>query len=216
MSRSNSSVSSAFTENGSLTMIIGPMFSGKTTELKRLIRNAYAKRLNFLLIRHSSDVRKLDNSSEEAECFLTNHDGERLDVSIDGNPKRMCISTHDLKEVNIDGYDVVAIEEGQFFDDITTVVMQWIRNKKKNVIVVGLVSYAAPHSENCLYPLNNILHLIPHANKTECFKSVCNICLNDEGLYHYRLEHIDAQPQMYVGGTEDYGVACLSCIQNVK
>lgn len=194
-------------------MITGPMFSGKTTELKRLLRNFNQKEMNILLVRHSSDVRSIDKSADEALLFLTNHDGERINVSSDGTPKKTCISVRSLASVDTTGYDVIAVEEGQFFDDLTDTVLEWVGEKKLNVIVLGLLSYAHLSDHRFLTPLDNVLHLIPHANSYTGFKSVCDVCKNDEGLYHFRHDQSDSAPQMCVGGKNMYGVACRGCIK---
>lgn len=53
--------------SGTIELILGPMFSGKTTELLRRIRRHAAARKTCLLVKHSSDDRY-------GSALVTTHD----------------------------------------------------------------------------------------------------------------------------------------------
>jgi len=74
-----------------LTLILGPMYSGKSTELLKY-RDA-----NTLIINHSYDTRT---------DGVSTHDGFEL-------PARKCMELPDCS-----GYDTVLIDEAQFFDSL--------------------------------------------------------------------------------------------------
>lgn len=210
--RSNLPRSTNDAKTGFLKIIMGPMYSGKTTELKRLIRIAEQKNQDILVVRHAEDYRIIDNNDpDHAIQFLTTHDGDSIRISQDGSPRRSCIATNLLSSIEVEPGQLVAIEEGQFFSDLKQTVLSWIFKRKVDVIVVALSSYASESQTEHLSPLPQVLELIPHANNIVFFSTVCTFCRSDEGLYHF---HRDKSTPygMCVGGKEKYGVACRDCI----
>lgn len=89
--------------NASLTVIAGPMFSGKSTELARITRRQKIVGKKCLIVKFHKDLRYGNE--------LRNHDGVIYDF---------CDIVHvdSLRKVNIAPYDVIGIDEGQFFHDI--------------------------------------------------------------------------------------------------
>ena len=90
-------------ERGSIELIIGPMFSGKTTELIRIIRrNIFAKK-SCIIVKYKHDTRY---SIE--------------DVSTHDLQQAKAISCHNIEEVypELLKYQVIGIDEGQFFKDV--------------------------------------------------------------------------------------------------
>lgn len=86
---------------GSIGLVIGPMFSGKTTELFRRVRRNVAASKKCLLVKY-----KGDNRYTEDPVLLT-HDNIHMAAK----------AVSALMEVSnsIWHYDVIAIDEGQFF-----------------------------------------------------------------------------------------------------
>eukprot|EP00116_Pleurobrachia_bachei_P015195 sb/3475457/ len=92
---------------GQIQLIIGPMFSGKTTELIRRIQRYSIAQARCLLIKHSKDDRYDEDS-------VITHD-KRTIVS---NKYIDRTSTNDLKHllenIRVTDYDCIGIDEGQF------------------------------------------------------------------------------------------------------
>lgn len=87
--------------NGSIDLVIGPMFSGKTTELIRRVRRNVAASKKCLLVKYKGDNRYTEDP------VLSTHDHIHTEAK--------AVST--LSEVSntVWHYDIIAIDEGQFF-----------------------------------------------------------------------------------------------------
>ncbi len=111
-------------ETGSLTVIAGSMFAGKTEELIRRVRRAsYAWR--------SVQVFKsaLDTRSENTE--IRSHDGTLYEAHAVSASKGI------LSEIEASA-DVVAIEEAQFFDDGIVEVCESLADWGYEIMITGL------------------------------------------------------------------------------
>ena len=88
----------------SLSLIIGCMFSGKSTELIRLVNRYKSIGKNILTINHSLDQRYSRN-------MIVSHSGSKV-----------AAMQTSILPAEIDEYDIIAIDEGQFFTDLVTKV----------------------------------------------------------------------------------------------
>lgn len=109
---------------GELTVICGPMFSGKTEELIRRIRRAKYGKKEITIFKHSIDTRY------EKKCIVS-HAGDKLEAIMIHDPNNFFqFISHKT--------DLVAIDEIQFFSkDIIEIIMK-MRNQGIDVIVAGL------------------------------------------------------------------------------
>ena len=109
---------------GKIHLILGPMYSGKTTELLRLYRRYYLAGKKCLLIKHKDDTRY------DSEYIVT-HD----------NQKYKAINTEKLNDIiqvkDVTEAEVLCIDEIQFYDDAAEVCDLWA-NYGKIVIASGL------------------------------------------------------------------------------
>jgi len=154
----------------SLTVIISPMFSGKTSFL---INKSYTlSKMNFrcLLINHSFDVREHSTMS----CHNKLYNLSILENLVTN------IKTDNLKDIEVMNYDYVFVDEFQFYkeSDIKE-LLKWVKDYKKNVFVAGLKSDWKNEK------FGHILDLITEADDVIVLKSLCSYCGN-EG------KHIDA------------------------
>ena len=108
---------------GRIELILGPMFSGKSTRLIEVIRKYTYKAKKTIMIKFYADKRY----SEKSE--VVTHDLLKYD-SIDCKNLRDSIET--LKQ-----YDVIGIDEGQFFPDLVEVCEE-LAALKKIIIIAGL------------------------------------------------------------------------------
>ena len=105
---------------GELHLIIGCMYSGKSTELLRIINNYRILEEPVLAISHVIDNRY-------GNCEIISHD----------NKSFPCIQTGQLYDMDIDKYKIIIIEEAQFFDDLTIFVKRAL-TANKIIYVAGL------------------------------------------------------------------------------
>jgi len=170
----------------SLELIIGPMFSGKSTELIRKIRLAKIIDKKVIVIKPIIDNRYKNNK-------IVSHSFESEE----------CESIQLLAEMDqkINNYDLIVVDEGQFFSDLKEYVLKWVDVNKKDVIVGGL---DGGHKRN---KIGDILELIPYSDSCVKIKSLCKKC-NDgtHAIFTHRMN--DNQDQVEIGGAETYIPLC--------
>ncbi len=109
-----------------LSIIMGNMFSGKTSELIRRLKRLKVIGKNILVVNSAKDTRSPDE-------VLKTHD----------NVKFNCLKVYDifevLKQVEFDEADVIAIDEAQFFPKSRRFV-ECCLLVNKSVILAGLDS----------------------------------------------------------------------------
>lgn len=169
--------------NGSITLFLGPMFAGKSTELLRSARKAKYSRKKCILIKHSKDDRY-------AESQVVTHDGVTYDAI-------SCTRLFDLKDQCMDS-DWVLIDEGQFFQDIPEFADLMAKNGKRVVI-------AALDGTFERKPFNRILEVVPLAENVLKLTANCHTCGAD-AYYTKRLS--DEMDVEIVGGADQYEAAC--------
>lgn len=101
----------------------------------------------------------------------------------------------------MDEYEVIAIDEGQFFPDISESV-ELFCNKGKIVIVAALDGTFERK------PFGRILELIPIAEQIQKLSAVCFSCGMDAS-YTKRLS--DCKEIELIGGEDIYKPVCRSC-----
>jgi thymidine kinase len=170
-----------------LELIIGPMFSGKSSELIRKIRLAKTINKKVLVIKPLIDNR-YDNTKIVSHAFES----------------EICETVEKLEKLDnkINEYDLIVIDEGQFFPDLKEFVLKWVEENNKDVIIGGL---DGDFKRN---PIGQILDLIPYANKCHKINSLCKMC-NDgtEANFTHRILSNNTV-QVLVGGTESYMPLC--------
>lgn len=178
----------AKTDVGLLRIIMGPMFSGKSTEGLRMIRmyGILFGTDKILRIKYSRDIRYSHDQ-------IATHDQV--------NAKAVsCINLSELNDVS--EYKAIYIDEGQFFGDIVEYTMKWLNNGI-NIVISGLdADYKRkPFS-------NNWLSLIPEAAYVIKLNAICVIC-SAPAPHTYRLTQDTSQE--LIGGADIYQARCRRC-----
>jgi thymidine kinase len=173
--------------NGYLEIIIGPMFSGKTTQLIKLHQIFNSCNISTVVINHILDTRYHDT-------LLSSHDKVMIP----------CIKTDKLiniwKNKQITNSQVILINEAQFFDDLIQFVNQMLKENKK-IYVFGL------DGDSNRQKFGYILDLIPLCDKVEKLTSKCSKCKN-QGIFSKRIT--DEKEQIVIG-TNNYISVCRDC-----
>lgn len=107
---------------GKLTLIIGPMYAGKTTKLLEYINKC--NNTDRIVFKHKSDTRYQNN-------LVITHDNKHTNCF----PILKCSEIFDSKLLN--ERQNIFIDEGQFFDDLYESVNKLLKLKKK-IYISGL------------------------------------------------------------------------------
>lgn len=172
----------------SLTLIIGPMFSGKTTELIRRCKRFISVGMQVLICNAEKDNR---NGMHK----VSTHDGEILDAKSIGE-----VSIDWVKK-NADNYNVIAFDEGQFFPNLPKVVSQ-LKKAGKSVLVSGL------SGDSNLEPWETISKLIPLADDIVHTKAICVKCHADAA---FSKKLVPNKKKIEVGAKNKYIAVCFKC-----
>jgi thymidine kinase len=178
----------------SITLIYGPMFSGKTTKLIQLYKTTMTKNKNCIAINYELDTRYGKNK-------IISHDGLAIDCySIIDLDK--FITNSETKEL-IANADYIFINEAQFFETIHTSVLYLNETLGKNVILCGLdLDYKRQK-------FGSMMELLVRA--TNVFK-MTGKCANCSGAscYSHRIVNNTNYFQILIG-TTDYIPLCENC-----
>ena len=172
---------------GRIELILGPMFSGKSTRLIEVIRKYTYKAKKTIMIKFYADKRY----SEKSE--VVTHDLLKYD-SIDCKKLRDSIET--LKQ-----YDVIGIDEGQFFPDLVEVCEE-LAALKKIIIIAGL------NGDFRMEPFPVISKIISKADKIKLLKAYCFNCHKDA---KFSLRIVQSNETVLIGAGEAYKPACREC-----
>ena len=174
----------------SLTLVIGPMFSGKSSYLLSSIRKYREIDWSIYIITSSFDKRYT------SETKIVNHNQEscNADTAVE---KLSDVSTN--KEYLES--KVVIIEEAQFYPDLVDFVLEAVEVYEQHVIVAGLDGDASRK------PFGKLLELIPYADTIIKLKALCKKC-NDgtEALFTSKKVHDDTTVD--IGGSDKYEALC--------
>ena len=169
---------------GSLHIVLGPMFSGKTTYLIDVYKNLMNNGQKVCVINYSGDTRY-------HEHMLSTHTKIMIP----------CIQLSALSNFDMSPYDCILINEGQFFKDLKENVLDYVDNMKKHVYVVGL------DGDYTRSRFGTILDLIPYCDSVKKLTASCIMCDND-AIFTTRTTN---DRQQTIIGTDMYKPLCRRC-----
>jgi len=171
---------------GEIHLIIGFMFSGKSTELMKIINRFKLLNRKILAINHIFDKRY----------------GSDKIISHDRN-EEACVQIEKLKPLldNLEykEADIIVIEEGHFFEDLYEFVMYSCGMNKK-VYVAGL------SGDYKLEPIGDILKLIPCCDTVTKLSALCLKC--NDGTNAYFSKRIKLNNDQILVGSKEYIPVC--------
>lgn len=172
---------------GKIELIIGPMFSGKSTRLIEQMRKYVYKAKKTIMVKYYADQRY----SEKSE--VVTHDLIKYD-SI--NCKLLRNSFETLKQ-----YDVIGIDEGQFFADLVEVC-------EELALLGKIILIAALNGDFRMEPFPVIQRIISKADKIKLLKAYCFNCHKDA---KFSLRIVQSNETVLIGAGEAYKPACREC-----
>lgn len=179
----------------SIDIIFGPMFSGKTSEIIRRIIIYHEMGLKVLYINALSDDRS-DNA------FSTHN-------STIGKIPFESIKVNKLSDCKVENYDVIAVDESQFFDDLKLCILNWCEVYKKIIIVGGL------NGDFQRKPFGQINELIPYADNIIKLSPFCMCCKREKNIIRQAIftKRISSTNHeiILIGGKDLYIPVCREC-----
>jgi len=176
---------------GSLEVITGSMFSGKTDELIRRLRRATIARQKVQVFKPSVDVRS------ESE-MVTSHAGGQFEATSIENaeaiPRQVAGDT-----------TVVAIDEAQFFDEMILKVCRDMADEGRRVIVAGLDTDFRGN------PFGSMPWLMATSERVDKLHAICMVCGKPATRTQRLIDNVPArasEPIIAVGASELYEARC--------
>ncbi len=172
---------------GSIEVVCGSMFSGKTEELIRRLNRARIAKLKVEIFSPKADVRFSENA-------IVSHNSTSIPCTPVESASAILLLGSDV--------DVIGIDEAQFFDDELPAVCSALANKGTRVIVAGL---DMDFKGNPFGPIPAIMAMAEAVTKLH---AVCVRC-GSQALYSYRLVPDDTR--ILLGEKESYEPRCRVC-----
>ena len=174
-------------KRGSIEVIAGSMFSGKTEELIRRLRRAMFAGLKVEIFKPSIDTRY-------SEDRVVSHD----EKSIISTPVENASSILLLAS----GVEVVGIDEAQFFDGSLVEVCTRLADAGSRVIVAGLdMDFAG----NPFGPMPALMAVAEYISKVHA------ICVRCGNLANYSYRKVKDDKIVMLGEKDIYEPICRSC-----
>ena len=143
----------------SLNLIIGCMFSGKSTEIIKLINRLQKIDEPFFIVKPEIDNRYSSHMIYTHDSYL-----RRCEV------RKELIPLFENEEYKLSKY--IIIEEAQFFKDLESFILKAVDRDKKNVTVVGLDGDSNRNN------FGDIHNLIPLRDNITNLKALCSFSKN--------------------------------------
>ena len=150
-------------KDGRIELIIGPMFSGKTTELIRRARRYSLKGLDIIGF-------KYEDSSNNS---ITSHDNDFFKNVLKISELKLIIQSNEI----ISKYDIFLIDDLHFFSDVLEIIPILVNKYNKIVIAAGLDNNFNRE------PFINVLNLIPQCEELLKLKSFCKESEQLNGIF---------------------------------
>lgn len=183
------------TKKGSIEVICGPMFSGKSEELIRRLRRAKIAKQEVIVFKPKLDTRRgIDR--------VSSHNGDHIEaIPID---EISLMLTH-VEENNI---QVIAIDEVQFFPHAIIPIICTLVDSGKRVLIAGLdLDFRG-------IPFGPIPVLLAIADHITKLRAICTQCGKDA---HYTQRLVNQEPARFddpiiqLGAQEAYQARCRNC-----
>jgi len=172
---------------GTIEVITGSMFSGKTEELIRRLRRAQFAGLKVEIFKPSLDNRY-------SETRVVSHDDKSIVSTPVDNASAILLLTDDV--------DVVGIDEAQFFDGSIVEACNSLANRGIRIVVAGL---DMDFMGNPFGPMPALLSIAEFVTKVHA------ICMRCGNLAQYSFRKSEEEQVVVLGEKDKYEPLCRSC-----
>jgi len=182
--------------HGYLEIILGPMFSGKTSSLIKIYNTEILNGKRVVVINHSSDTRY-------SKTLLSTHDKQMIPCDFISDLKDAWRNEASPFNVNLRQADIILINEAQFFPDLKEIVLEMVELYYRHVVICGL------DGDFKRKPFGEILDLIPYCDSVKKLSAICNVCIN--GTLAIFTNRISSEESQIVIGSDNYQPLCRNC-----
>ena len=179
---------------GKIRLIVGPMYSSKTTTMISKIDRYYVAKKRCLIIRPKCDDRYDDKAVNKG---IVTHAGAEYSKVPYIRLERLADADTVIQE-----YDVLGVDEGQLFLDAPETLQRWANAGK--IIVVSALDGTFQAK-----PYNRIHELAPFCEKVKKLNAICKLCFADASFT--KRTTTDTR-QDIIGGEEMYMAVCRNCM----
>ncbi len=172
---------------GSIEVICGSMFSGKTEELIRRLKRAKIAQMNVEIFKPAIDVRY-------SETEVVSHDKNSIISTVVDSSQNILLLSNEV--------EVIGIDEAQFFDMGLVDVCTQLANQGIRVIIAGL---DMDFKGQPFGPMPALCSIAEHVTKV---RAICVRC-GHLALHSYRTT--DSEKQVLLGEKADYQPLCREC-----
>jgi thymidine kinase len=172
---------------GTIEVITGSMFSGKTEELIRRLRRAQFAGLKVEIFKPSLDNRY-------SETRVVSHDDKSIVSTPVDNPSAILLLADDV--------DVVGIDEAQFFDSSIVDVCNSLADNGIRLVVAGL---DMDFMGNPFGPMPALLSIAEFVTKVHA------ICMRCGNLAQYSFRKSEEEQVVVLGEKDKYEPLCRNC-----
>jgi len=191
---------------GYLEIVMGPMFSGKTTALIKQYHISKEQEKHVFVFNYSEDVRY-------SKCAVVSHDKEETPCIFSETLSEIWVQPRHAMYNEVHNADIILINEAQFFPDIYECVLDMVEVHHKRVYLYGLDgdfkrnAFFSPSSSSNVRKYKGWLDLIPYADSVEKKTAICKMC-PEKAIFSHRLTREDKQK---VIGASNYIPLCRTC-----
>lgn len=177
---------------GSIEVICGSMFSGKTEELIRRLKRAKIAKQRVEIFKPAIDTRYSDTE-------VVSHDSNSIASTPVSSSQNILLMTGDV--------DVIGIDEAQFFDEGIINVCNSLANQGFRVIIAGLdMDFKG-------IPFGPMPALMAIADDVQKVHAICVRCGAPAYVSH-RL--VAGEKQVLLGEKNEYEPICRYCFEKTK
>ncbi|PKP53460.1 MAG: thymidine kinase [Bacteroidetes bacterium HGW-Bacteroidetes-1] len=177
---------------GWIEVICGSMFSGKTEELIRRLTRARIARQKVEIFKPQIDKRYSE------EDVVSHNSNVIRSIPVQSASQILFYANE---------FDVIGIDEAQFFDEELMSVCNHLANNGVRVIVAGL---DMDFQGNPFGPIPQLVAIAEYVTKVHA------ICMRCGNLAHYSHRTIDGEKLVMLGETESYEPLCRACYNHNK
>lgn len=179
---------------GSIELICWSMFSGKTEEFIRRVKRAVIAKQKVILFKPKKDDRQEAN-------HIISHEWRRIESIVVNKTSEI---VDNLKSMV---YDVIGIDEVQFFDQHIVNLCNKLADDGVRVILAWLdLDYTGR-------PFGPMPQLMAVADEVEKLNAICSKCGSDA---HYSYRMCPVEKQVFVAWSDCYMALCRRCFREIE